>query len=314
MSIYAIAIHGGAGTILKSLMTPEREAQYKAGLKEALEAGQKILKANGSALDAVEVAVRCLENNPLFNAGKGAVFTNDGKNELDASIMRGDTLEAGAVAGVKNVKNPISLARAVMEKSEHVLMCGAGAEKFARSINTEFADDAYFFVQARFDQLQEAKKTDGVFLDHTGESASEENKKKFGTVGAVALDVHGTIAAATSTGGMTNKKFGRAGDSPIIGAGTYANNKTCAISCTGHGEFFIRSVVAYDISCLMEYKGLSLKEACDEVVMNKLVKIGGEGGLVAIDAKGNIELPFNSEGMYRGWVKQGQEPEVAIYK
>jgi beta-aspartyl-peptidase (threonine type) len=313
MSNYALAIHGGAGTILKSLMTPEKEAQYKAGLKEALEAGEKILKANGSALDAVEAAVRSLENNPLFNAGKGAVFTSDGKNELDASIMRGDTLEAGAVAGVKNVKNPISLARAVMEKSEHVLMCGDGAEKFAKSINTEFADDSYFFVQTRFDQLQEAKKTDGVFLDHTGES-NTDNKKKFGTVGAVALDKNGTIAAATSTGGMTNKKFGRAGDSPIIGAGTYANNKTCAISCTGHGEFFIRSVVAYDISCLMEYKGLSLKEACDEVVMKKLVKIGGEGGLVAIDAMGNIELPFNSEGMYRGWVTEGNQLQTAIYR
>ncbi len=314
MSKYAIAIHGGAGTILKSLMTPERESLYRQGLKDAIEAGETILKNNGSSLDAVEAAVRSLENNPLFNAGRGAVFTNDGKNELDASIMRGDTLEAGAVAGVKNVKNPISLARAIMEKSEHVLMCGEGAAQFAKSIGTEFADDSYFFVQARFDQLQEAKKTDGVFLDHSGEANTEDNKKKFGTVGAVALDVHGTISAATSTGGMTNKKFGRAGDSPIIGAGTYANNNTCAISCTGHGEFFIRSVVAYDISCLIEYKGLSLKEACDEVVHKKLVTIGGEGGLVAIDAKGNIELPFNSEGMYRASLKQGEEVVTAIYK
>jgi len=314
MSKYAIAIHGGAGTILKSIMTPEKENQYTQGLKDAIEAGETILKNNGSSLDAVEAAVRSLENNPLFNAGRGAVFTNDGKNEMDASIMRGDTLEAGAVAGIKNVKNPISLARAIMEKSEHVLMCGEGAAKFAKSINTEFVDDSYFFVQARFDQLQEAKKTDGVFLDHSGEANAEENKKKFGTVGAVALDVHGTIAAATSTGGMTNKKFGRAGDSPIIGSGTYANNKTCAISCTGHGEFFIRAVVAYDISCLMEYKGLNLRDACDEVVNKKLVTFGGEGGLIAIDAKGNIELPFNSEGMYRASKKEGEALFVGIYK
>lgn len=314
MSNYAIAIHGGAGTILPALMTPEKEAAYRQGLTEAVQAGEAILKNNGTSLDAVEAAVRCLENNPLFNAGRGAVFTNDGKNELDASIMRGDTLEAGAVAGVKNVKNPISLARAIMEKSEHVLMCGEGAANFARSIGTEFADDSYFFVQARYDQLLEAKKTDGVFLDHSGEAHAADNKTKFGTVGAVALDVHGNIAAATSTGGMTNKKFGRAGDSPIIGAGTYANNKTCAISCTGHGEFFIRAVVAYDISCLMEYKGLSLKEACNEVVHHKLVKFGGEGGLVAIDAKGNIELPFNSEGMYRASVRSGESIQTAIYR
>lgn len=314
MTNYALAIHGGAGTILKSLMTPEKENQYRQGLKDAIEAGEAILKNKGTALDAVEAAVRSLENNPLFNAGRGAVFTNDGKNELDASIMRGDTLQAGAVAGVRNIKNPVSLARAIMEKSEHVLMCGEGAATFARSIDAEFADDAYFFVQARYDQLQEAKKTDRVFLDHSGEANAEDNKKKFGTVGAVALDVYGNIAAATSTGGMTNKKFGRAGDSPIIGAGTYANNKTCAVSCTGHGEFFIRSVVAYDISCLMEYKGLSLKDACDEVVHKKLVKIGGEGGLVALDANGNIELPFNSEGMYRASVKQGEEIATAIYR
>ncbi|MBK7129243.1 MAG: isoaspartyl peptidase/L-asparaginase [Crocinitomicaceae bacterium] len=313
MSNYALAIHGGAGTILKSLMTPEKEQQYRLSLQEAIQAGEAILKSNGSALDAVEAAVRCLENNPLFNAGKGAVFTHDAKHELDASIMCGDTLEAGAVAGVQRIKNPISLARDVMEKSEHVLMCGEGAEQFAKSVNAVFETDEYFFVQARFDQLQEALKTDGIFLDHSGESKTEDNKKKFGTVGAVALDRFGNIAAATSTGGMTNKKFGRAGDSPIIGAGTYANNKTCAVSCTGHGEFFIRSVVAYDISCLMEYKGYSLKQACDEVVINKLVKIGGEGGLVAIDAKGNIELSFNSEGMYRAFVKEGENIYTGIY-
>lgn len=313
MSNYAIAIHGGAGTILKSLMTPEKEQQYRLSLQEAIQAGEAILKSNGRAFDAVEAAVRCLENNPLFNAGKGAVFTHDAKHELDASIMRGDTLEAGAVAGVQRIKNPVSLARDVMEKSEHVMLCGEGAAQFAKSVNAVFETDEYFFVQARFDQLQEALKTDGIFLDHSGESKTEENKKKFGTVGAVALDRFGNIAAATSTGGMTNKKFGRAGDSPIIGAGTYANNKTCAVSCTGHGEFFIRSVVAYDISCLMEYKGYSLKQACDEVVKNKLVKIGGEGGLVALDAHGNIELSFNSEGMYRASVREGEEIYTGIY-
>jgi L-asparaginase / beta-aspartyl-peptidase len=319
MTTYAIAIHGGAGTIVKSSMTDEKEANYRKGLTEAIEAGEKILAAKGTALDAVEAAVRVLENNSLFNAGRGAVFTNEGKNEMDASIMVGDTLAAGAVAGVKNIKNPISLARAVMEKSDHVLLAGEGAVQFAKKINAEFAPDEYFFDATRYEHLQKARAADGVFLDHTeGEQFKPEEplnggEKKIGTVGCVALDVHGNLAAATSTGGMTNKKFGRVGDSPIIGSGTYANNKTCAISCTGHGEFFIRSVVAYDVSCLMEYKGLSLKEACREVVNNKLVKIGGEGGLIAVDAKGNIELPFNSEGMYRASKKDGEEIFVGIY-
>lgn len=309
MGKYAIAIHGGAGTILKSTMTAEKELAYTKALQDAINSGEAILKKNGSSLDAVETAIRSLEDNPLFNAGRGAVFTNDGKNEMDASIMNGSDLSAGAVAGVTHIKNPISLARAVKEKSDHVLLTGAGAMEFAKKINAEFADDAYFFVQMRYDQLEAAKKEGKMTLDHT-----EDKEKKFGTVGAVALDVHGNLAAGTSTGGMTNKKFGRVGDSPIIGAGTYANNKTCAISCTGHGEFFIKAVVAYDISCLMEYKGLSLKEACDVVVMDKLVKIGGEGGLIAIDAKGNIELPFNSEGMYRASKKSDEEMFVGIYR
>lgn len=307
MSQFALAIHGGAGTILKSTMTPEKELAYTNALTDALRAGEAILKKGGASLDAVEQAIISLENNPLFNAGKGAVFTNDGKNEMDASIMNGKDLTAGAVAGVRNIKNPIALSRAVMEKSEHVLLAGTGAEAFAKSIGAEFADDAYFFTQQRFDQLQQAKESGTVIMDHTEE-------KKFGTVGAVALDVHGNLAGGTSTGGMTNKKFGRAGDSPIIGAGTYANNKTCAISCTGHGEFFIRAVVAYDISCLMEYKGLSLKEACDVVVMDKLVKLGGEGGLIALDAKGNIELPFNSDGMYRGKISSDTDIYIGIYR
>ena len=313
MSKYAIAIHGGAGTILQSTMTAEKETAYKAALQDAIEAGEAVLKKGGSSLDAVEFAIVSLENNPLFNAGKGAVFTHSGKNEMDASIMYGKDLTAGAVAGVTNIKNPISLSRAVMEKSDHVLLTGAGAKKKKKKINAEFAPDDYFFVQMRYEQLQKAKESDTMILDHT-EDNFENGEKKFGTVGCVALDVHGNIAAGTSTGGMTNKKFGRVGDSPIIGAGTYANNNTCAISCTGHGEFFLRSVVAYDISCLMEYKGLTLKQACDIVVMDKLVKIGGEGGLIALDAKGNIELPFNSEGMYRAKKSSDSDLYIGIYK
>lgn len=308
MRKFALAIHGGAGTILRSSMTAEKELAYKQALEDAIIAGEGLLIKGGRSIDAVETAIRSLENNPLFNAGKGAVFTNEGKHEMDASIMNGKDLMAGAVAGVQNIKNPISLARAVMEKSEHVFMAGLGAQEFAKKINAEFMPDDYFFVQQRYDQLQEAKKEDKMILDHT------DKEKKFGTVGAVAIDQHGNLAAGTSTGGMTNKKHGRVGDTPVIGSGTYANNKTCAISCTGHGEFFLRAVVAYDISCLMEYKGLSLKKACDIVVMDKLVKIGGEGGLIALDAKGNIELPFNSEGMYRASKKEGEETFIGIYK
>ena len=313
MSKYAIAIHGGAGTILKSTMTPEKEIAYTEALRDAINAGEKILMEGGTSLVAVEYAIRSLEDNPLFNAGKGAVFTNKGENEMDASIMNGKDLMAGSVAGITHIKNPISLAKAVMEQSEHVFLTGTGALEFAEKVGAEKADDDYFFVQMRYDQLQQAKESDGVFLDHT-EDKFENGEKKFGTVGCVALDIHGNIAAGTSTGGMTNKKFGRVGDSSVIGAGTYANNSTCAISCTGHGELFIRSVVAYDISCLMEYKGLSLKQACDIVVMEKLVKIGGEGGLIAIDKEGNIELPFNSEGMYRAKKSSDSEIFIGIYK
>lgn len=313
MQQYAIAIHGGAGTILQSTMTPEKELAYKNGLQDAIEAGESILKSGGSAFDAVESAIIQLENNPLFNAGKGAVFTNNGTHEMDASIMNGKDLMAGAVAGVQGIKNPISLARAVMEQSEHVLLTGNGAMDFAKKVNAPIEKEDYFFVQLRYDQLQQAKQSNSMILDHT-EDKIEHGEKKFGTVGCVALDLQGNLAAGTSTGGMTNKKFGRVGDSSIIGAGTYANNNTCAISCTGHGELFIRSVVAYDISCLMEYKNLSLKEACDIVVMDKLVKIGGEGGLIALDAKGNIVLPFNSEGMYRASKKQNEDIFIGIYK
>ncbi|MCX6275463.1 MAG: isoaspartyl peptidase/L-asparaginase [Bacteroidetes bacterium] len=306
MKNFTIAIHGGAGTILKSSMTIEKENAYNSALQEALETGFQILAKGRSALDAVEAAVISLENCPLFNAGKGAVFTHDGKHEMDASIMEGKHLNAGAVAGLKNVKNPVGLARLVMEKSEHVLMSGAGAEDFARSLNVPFESDDYFFVQQRYDQLMEMHQSGKTALDHTPE-------KKFGTVGAVALDQNGNLAAATSTGGMTNKKYGRVGDTPVIGAGTYANNKTCAVSCTGHGEFFLRAVVAYDVSCLMEYKGMSLEQACTHVVKEKLVALGGEGGLIAIDAAGNFSLTFNSEGMYRGMRNSAGKNVISIY-
>lgn len=309
MTKHALVIHGGAGTILQSTMSPVLEKEYKEGLGDSLQAGNTILEKGGSALDAVEAAVAVLEDNPLFNAGKGAVFTHEGKNEMDASIMCGKTKRAGAVAGVMNIRNPVKLARAVMEQSEHVLLCGRGAEEFARSINQPFEPDAYFFVQQRYDQLMAIRDSGTTQMDHTS-----ANEKKFGTVGAVALDKHGNLAACTSTGGMTNKRYGRVGDTPIIGAGTYANNITCGVSCTGHGEYFIRSVVAYDISCLMEYKGLSLQQACDLVVNDKLVKTGGEGGLIAIDSLGQVEMVFNSEGMYRGMKKEGEEFVLGIYR
>jgi len=310
---YAIAIHGGAGTILRTNMTNEIEQKYKTALNESILAGEYILLNSGLAIDAVEASIRSLENNPLFNAGRGSVFSHEGEHEMDASIMNGKDLMAGAVAGIKNVKNPITLAKSVMQHSNHVFMAGQGAEVFAKQLNIEMAPNEYFFEQMRYDQLIQAKSNDRIDLDHV-DNKFENGEKKFGTVGAVALDVFGNISAGTSTGGMTNKKHGRIGDTPIIGAGTYANNQTCAVSCTGHGEFFIRSVVAYDISCLIEYKGFSLKEACNLVVKDKLVKIGGEGGLIALDARGNIELCFNSEGMYRASKKSNEEVYLGIYK
>lgn len=303
---FGIAIHGGAGTIVRESMSPEMQAGYEDALKRAVEAGFSILSSGGTSLDAVEAAVVLMEDCPLFNAGKGAVFNNQGAHEMDAAIMYGKTLEAGAICGVRNIKNPVKLARAVMQNGRHVMLGGAGAEDFARQEGLDFEEDAYFFTDLRYAQWQQALAEDKVMLDHT--------EKKMGTVGAVALDRAGNLAAATSTGGLTNKRFGRIGDSPVIGAGTYAHNKTCAISCTGVGELFIRSVVAYDISCLMEYKGLSLREACSLVVHEKLVTIGGEGGLVAIDHSGNIEMPFNSEGMYRASHSAGSNLLVAIYK
>ena len=312
MNSYAIAIHGGAGTVNKDTITSEQELEYISGLKAALEAGEKVLKNNGSSLDAVEAAVMSLENNILFNAGRGAVFTHEGTHEMDAAIMEGAQLRAGAVSGISNIKNPVQLARAIMDHSGSVLLAGEGANEFARKMNFRFEEDEYFFSQYRYDQLMKIRDTDIVKLDHSV-SDKADAPKKFGTVGAVALDINGHLAAATSTGGLTNKRYGRIGDTPIIGAGTYANNKTCAISCTGVGEYYIRAVVGHDISCLMEYKGYSLEQACNELVHHKLMDLGGEGGLIAIDAQGNICMPFNSEGMYRGMKKQDGEFMVEIY-
>jgi beta-aspartyl-peptidase (threonine type) len=268
------------------------------------------LKKNGTATEAVAQAVVSLEDNALFNAGKGAVFNHIGGHELDAAIMQGADLKAGTVCGVSDVRNPVLLAKAVMEHSEHVMMAGNGALEFAKQQGLRIEEEPYFYTEQRYRQWQEIKGTENFQLDHS----DVKNEKKFGTVGAVAMDHHGHLAAATSTGGMTNKKYGRIGDSPVIGSGTYANDATCAISCTGHGELFLRSVVAYDISCLMAYKSLSLKEACDLVVYEKLVKIGGEGGLIAIDHFGNIEMPFNSEGMYRARIDRQGNMEIKIYK
>ncbi|MGE0589429.1 MAG: isoaspartyl peptidase/L-asparaginase family protein [Cyclobacteriaceae bacterium] len=305
----AIAVHGGAGTILKEHMTSDKERAYHHALETAIKAGHGVLENGGSALDAVEKAVVELENTPLFNAGKGSVFTSVGTHEMDASIMDGRGLRAGAVSMVSGVKNPVSLARLIMEKSQHVFLVGTGAEAFAKSMNCEFENPDYFYDEFRYQQWQEVKGTEQTQLDHT-----EIRDKKFGTVGAVALDKHGNLAAATSTGGMTNKRFGRIGDSSIIGAGNYANNSTCAISCTGSGEFFIRGVVAYDISCLMEYKGMTLAQACEEVVHHKLKKIGGDGGLIGIDREGNLTLTFNTEGMYRASINTEGTKLIEIYR
>lgn len=311
MNKYAIAIHGGAGTILKSLMTPALEKAYTEGLQQALDAGCNVLSKNGPAVDAVIAATVALENNILFNAGRGSVFTNKGLHEMDAAVMSGIDLSAGAVAGITKVKNPVELAYKVMTRSNHVLLCGSGAGEFAAEQKTAMENDEYFFSEFRYKQWVDMRDSDDYALDH---SVKETGEKKFGTVGAVACDEYGNIAAATSTGGMTNKKYGRVGDSPLIGCGTYANNKTCAISATGHGELFIKAVAAYDVSCLMEYKGLSLHEAMNIVVNEKLVNINGEGGMIGVDANGNTVMLFNSEGMYRGMRNSEGENVVAIYK
>lgn len=304
---------------MKANMLPAKEDAYRMALNDALLAGSEILKRRGTSIEAVEAAIIVLEDSPLFNAGRGSVFTHEGKNEMDASIMDGKTLNAGAVAGVTQIKNPILAARAIMDNSPHIMLIGVGAEKFAAAQNLPFMDPAYFYDEERYQQLKLAQKQGQVLLDHSGEnqhlaSNIENGGKKLGTVGAVALDLHGNLAAATSTGGMTNKKFGRIGDSPIIGAGTYANNNTCAVSGTGHGEFFMRNVVAYDISALMEYKGFSVKEATELVILDKLKKQGGEAGVVAVDRTGKYAMTFNTEGMYRGVIENEQPPRVEIYR
>lgn len=315
MNQYTIAIHGGAGTILKADLTPELEQAYTQALQQALDTGYKILTEGGTSVNAVNAAVVVLEDNILFNAGKGAVFTKEGIQEMDAAIMDGANLLAGAVAAVKNVRNPIELAKAVMQHSDHVFLSGKGAHDFALQQGIKLEPDEYFFSQFRHDQWIAMRNSNNYSLDHsTQPSEATMHDKKFGTVGAVACDKYGNIAAATSTGGMTNKQYGRIGDSPMIGAGTYANNNTCAISCTGHGEMFIRAVAAYDVSCLIEYKGLSLEEAMHKVVHEKLMAIDGEGGMIGVDAKGNAALIFNSEGMYRAVKNNNGLNSVAIYK
>ena len=316
----AFVIHGGAGVIKRGSLTPEREKAYRAKLEEAVLAGYKALQAGKSSLDAVEIAIRMLEDSPLFNAGKGAVFTADGKNELDSSIMNGKTLAAGAVAGLHHVKNPITLARAVMEKSPHVMMVGDGAEKFAKEQGIELVDEKYFWTQERWDALQkmlqqEKEKSETAKPKGTvSENFAELPYNKFGTVGAVALDKEGNLAAGTSTGGMTNKKYGRVGDAPIIGAGTYANNDSCAVSATGWGEFFIRLGVARDICSLIEYRALPIQNAADLVIKQKLQKLGGDGGVIGLDKFGNIAISFNSEGMYRAYIDGTGKPVIDIYK
>lgn len=311
MGNYAITIHGGAGRILAGSLMPEQEKAFLDKLSEALQAGYNILSREGSSVDAVEAAVRVLEDSPLFNAGKGSVFNSEGKNEMDASIMNGKNLKAGAIAAVHTIRNPVTCARAVMEKSPHVLLAGNGAEKFAQECGIEIVPPSYFYDEERYRQWQATKDIEGA--SWAGDTYVITPEKKLGTVGAVALDRLGNLAAATSTGGINNKKFGRVGDSPIIGAGTYADNKTCAVSCTGEGEYFIRQSTAYDISALMEYKGLSVAQAATEAI-KKIAQLGGEGGLIALDNKGNISVPFNTSSMFRGWINSEGEKFTGIFR
>lgn len=312
-----IVIHGGAGTILKKNMTPEQEAAYEAKLEEAVTTGYAILKNGGESLDAVIAAIQVMEESPLFNAGKGAVFTHEGKNELDASIMNGANLNAGAVSGISRVKSPILLARSVMEDSEHVMLSGAGAETFAEEQGLEMVAPEYFYTERRMNSLKRAIEREKVELDHDGQASFYDpfiKNSKYGTVGCVALDKNGNLAAGTSTGGMTNKRYNRIGDAPIIGAGTYANNKTCAVSSTGWGEYFIRGVVAYDIAAKMEYQNKSIAEASQEVIQHKLTELGGTGGIIAIDKDGKISMEFNTPGMYRASIDNNEDMYIGIYK
>lgn len=311
---FAIVIHGGAGTIKKENMTPEQEVAYREKLQEALDTGYQILESGGSALDAVQRTINVMEDSPLFNSGKGAVYNSAGEHELDASIMDGKTLNCGAVAGVKHIKNPINAARIVMDSTRHVFMAGQGAEDFAKLHGIELVDNHYFDTEKRYEQLLQAQKREKVTLDHTSMNTKELiDDHKYGTVGAVAIDKNGNIAAATSTGGMTNKKYGRIGDSPIIGAGTYANNKSCGVSATGTGEYFIRTLATHSTSDLMLYKELPLKQSLDTVI-GQIGDLGGDGGLIALDKDANIAWSFNTEGMYRGYKKSTGENVVKFYE
>ncbi len=314
MASFVLIIHGGAGSIVRGKMSVQRECEYKEALAEALLRGYNILSSGGSSVDAVEQVVMAMEDCPLFNAGRGSVYTSDGRQEMDAAIMDGSTLKAGSVAGLHLVKNPITAARKVMEHSRHVMLSSEGAELFAGEHGIEMVPASYFYNDARLKQLEAVKNAGAVQGDNINPFSLEFSDDKFGTVGAVALDQHGNLAAATSTGGMTNKKYGRIGDSPIIGAGTYASNKTCAISCTGHGEYFIRAVAAYDIAAQMQYGKVSLDTACNEVVMKKLRDAGGQGGVIGVDAAGKIALVFNTSGMYRGFVREDGKINTAIYQ
>jgi len=323
-----LVIHGGAGTILRENMTNEKDKAYRDQLEKVLRSGMKALKEGKTSVETVELVIQLMEDSPLFNAGKGAVFNHKGEQEMDASIMNGADLNAGAVSGVQHIKNPITAARMVMEKSKHVMLSGQGAEDFAKEQEIELVDPKYFYDDRRYRQLKSAIKRTQVELDHDGKESTKpvdkedgkqgslwsKESEKFGTVGAVALDYKGNLAAGTSTGGMTNKQYGRIGDSPIIGAGTYANNKTCAVSCTGHGEFFIRNVVAYDVAAIMDYQNKPLKEAAEYVVNTKLKEQAASGGLIALDAKGNVAMPFNTKGMYRGVIYEDGRIEVKIYE
>ncbi|WP_460220224.1 isoaspartyl peptidase/L-asparaginase family protein [Psychroserpens sp. MEBiC05023] len=314
---FAIIIHGGAGTILKKNMTPEKETAFKTTLEKAIRTGYNILKDGGTSLDAVQKTINIMEDSPLFNAGKGAVFTNTESNELDASIMDGKTLNAGASAGTTTVRNPINLARVIMDESPHVMMAGVGADTYAKEQGLVIVDPSYFYTEHRSKALKRAMEAERIELDHDDKQAfydPEIKNFKFGTVGCAALDKYGNLAAGTSTGGMTNKRYGRVGDAPIIGAGTYANNNSCAVSSTGWGEYFIRSMVAYDISALMQYKGLSLKEAAREVIHTKVQNLGGDGGIVAVDKDGNMVAEFNTAGMYRASMNDKGDIEIGIYK
>ena len=313
---FAIIIHGGAGTILRKNMTPEKEKAYKETLEKAIRVGYDILEQGGSSLDAVQKTINIMEDSPLFNAGKGAVFTNAETNELDASIMDGKTLNAGASAGTTTVRNPINLARVIMEKSPHVMMAGTGAETYAKEEGLELVDPSYFYTEDRFNGLKRVMEREAEEADNKTAAFYDPIIKdsKFGTVGCAALDKNGNLAAGTSTGGMTNKRYGRVGDAPIIGAGTYANNATCAVSSTGWGEYFIRAMVAHDISALMEYKGLSLKEAAKLVIQTKVPDLGGTGGIVAVDHNGNMVAEFNTAGMYRATMNDKGEVEIGIYE